>query len=77
MVRFTLTASSDAGELAQIPVTVFCMGTVVGTFTWNGTGGAPVSFFGNTYMFSRYTTVRLYFAQGGLDLVNMEFEIIG
>jgi beta-glucosidase len=53
------------------------MGTVVGTFTWNGTGGAPVSFFGNTYMFSRYTTVRLYFAQGGLDLVNMEFEIIG
>ena len=74
MFRFTLTASSDAGELAQIPVTVFCMGTACGTFTWNGTGGKPVSFSGSTYLFSRYTTVRLYFAQGGLDLVDVKFE---
>ena len=73
--RFTLTASSNAGELAQIPVTVFCMGTASGTFTWNGTGGEPVSFSGSTYMFSRYTTVRLYFAQGGLDLVDIKFEL--
>ena len=76
MVRFTLTASSDAGELAQIPVTVFCMGTASGTFTWNGTGGVPVSYSGSTYMFSRYTTVRLYFAQGGLKLKDMVFELI-
>ncbi len=74
MFRFTLTASSDAGELAQIPVTVFCMGTACGTFTWNGTGGKPVSYSGSTYLFSRYTTVRLYFAQGGLDLVDVKFE---
>lgn len=73
--RYTLTASSEAGELAQIPVTVFCMGTASGTFTWNGTGGEPVSFSGSTYMFSRYTTVRLYFAQGGLDLVDIKFEL--
>ena len=72
--RFTLTASSNAGELAQIPVTVFCMGTASGTFTWNGTNGKPVSFSGSTYMFSRYTTVRLYFAQGGLDLADIKFE---
>ena len=76
MFQFTLTASSDAGELAQIPVTVFCMGTASGTFTWNGTAGKPVSFSGRTYMFSRYTTVRLYFAQGGLDLVDMKFELV-
>lgn len=74
--QYTLTASSEAGELAQIPVTVFCMGTASGTFTWNGTGGKPVSFTGSTYMFSRYTTVRLYFAQGGLQLESMKFELV-
>lgn len=74
--RFTITASSEAGELAQIPVTVFCMGTASGTFTWNGTGGKPVSFSGSTYFFSRYTTVRLYFAQGGLDLIDVKFELL-
>lgn len=72
--EFTLTASCDAGELAQIPVTVFCMGTASGTFTFNGTGGKAVSFSGKSYMFSRYTTVRLYFAQGGLHLVDMKFR---
>lgn len=74
LYRFTLTASSEAGELAQIPVTVFSMGTASGTFTWNGTGGKPVSFSGSTFMFSRYTTIRLYFAQGGLDLKDVRFE---
>ena len=73
--EFTLTASSDAGELAQIPVSVISMGTVVGTFTWNGTGGKPKSFTGSTFMFSRYTTIRLYFAQGGLDLVDIRFKL--
>lgn len=72
--RFTLTASSEAGELAQIPVTVFAMGTASGTFTWNGTGGRPVSFSGNSWFFNRYTTIRLYFALGGLDLIDMRFE---
>ncbi len=75
--KFTLTASSDAGELAQIPITVFSMGTASGTFTWNGTGGKPVSFSGRTFMFSRYTTIRLYFALGGLNLIGMRFEIDG
>lgn len=75
--EYTLTAASDAGELAQIPVTVFSMGTASGSFTWNGTGGKPVSFSGDTYLFSRYTTIRLYFAQGGLDLKSMKFRCIG
>ncbi len=74
--RFTLTASSEAGELAQIPVTVFIMGTASGTFTWNGTGGKPVSFSGESYFFNRFTTIRLYFALGGLDLIEMHVERI-
>lgn len=72
--RFVLTAACDGGELAQVPVTVFSMGTASGTFTWNGTDGRDVSFEGSTHMFSRYTTIRLYFAQSGLKLKKMEFS---
>ena len=74
--NITLTASSEAGELAQIPVTLFSTGTPWATFTWNGTGGKPVSFSKDVPMFSRFTTIRLYFAQNGLDLIDIKFELI-
>ncbi|MBE6837294.1 MAG: beta-glucosidase [Ruminococcus sp.] len=70
-----LTASSDAGELAQIPVTLFMMGTNAGTFTWNGTNGKPVSFEAFSPVFSRYTTVRLHFAQSGLKMESITFKL--
>ncbi|MGN0619710.1 MAG: glycoside hydrolase family 3 protein [Ruminiclostridium sp.] len=74
--RITVTASSQAGELAQIPVTLFSTGTPWATFTWNGTGGKPVSFSKDVPMFSRFTTIRLYFAQNGLELKDISFELI-
>ena len=74
--RMTLTASSKQSELAQIPVTVFSMGTASGTFTWNGTGGKPVSFSNTLPMFSRYTAMRLYFAQSGLQMHDIRFELV-
>ena len=74
--KVTLTASSELGELAQLPVTIFSMGTPSGTFTWNGTGGKPVSFSNKIPLFSHFTTMRLYFAKNGLDLHSIEFEII-
>ena len=73
--KVTLTASSDLGELAQLPVTIFAMGTPSGTFTWNGTGGKPVSFSNEIPLFSHFTTIRLYFAKNGLDLQSIEFEL--
>ena len=51
------------------------MGTAVGTFTWNGTNGKPVSFSLELPIFSRFTAIRLYFAQNGLDLHSVEFEL--
>lgn len=69
----TLTASSEQSELAQIPVTLFCMGTAFGTFTWNGTGGKPFSFCKKMPLFSHFTTLRLYFAQSGLKMESMQF----
>ena len=74
--RVTLTASSEQSELAQIPVTLFSMGTASGTFTWNGTGGKPVSFSAELPMFSRFTANRLYFAQSGLKMHAIRFEQI-
>lgn len=73
--RVTVTASSTQSELAQIPMTLFIMGTAVGTFTFNGTGGKAVSMEKETPMFSRFTTFRIYFAQNGLDLHSIRFEL--
>lgn len=74
--RVIVTASSTQSELAQIPMTLFNMGTAVGTFTFNGTGGKAVSMEKETPMFSRFTTFRIYFAQNGLDLHSIRFELM-
>ena len=74
----TLTASSNAGELAQMPVTIFSMSTALGTFTWNGTGGKPVSHtVEKAYFFSRFSVVRLHFRLAGLDMISIKFKRIG
>lgn len=73
--RVIVTASSTQSELAQIPMTLFSMETAVGTFTFNGTGGKAVSMEKETPMFSRFTTFRIYFAQNGLDLHSIRFEL--
>ena len=75
MYSLTLTASSTQSELAQMPVTLFSTGSVWGTYTWNGTGGKPVSFSSdNVPLFSRYTVIRLHFGLGGLDLISLTLK---
>ena len=69
----TLTGRGTGGELAQIPVTIFSMGTASGTFTWNGTGQVQ-SFTKNLPLFSRFTTIRLYFAQSGVQMESIRFS---
>lgn len=73
--KISITANSNASELAQIPVSIFVMGTLAGTFTFNGTNGEDVTFEAKTPVFSRYTVVRLYFAQSGLNMKNIKFEL--
>ena len=72
----TITASSTQSELAQIPVTVFRMGTPYGTFTWNGTGGKPVSYTKEILFESRFSMMRLYFAQSGLDMESISLRYV-
>jgi beta-glucosidase len=74
--KVTITASSTQSSLAQIPVTLFLMGTANGTFTWNGTDGKPVAMENEVPVFSHFTAVRLYFAQSGLDMHSIKFELV-
>lgn len=74
--EMTLTASSTQSEVAQIPVTLFSLGTAYGIFTWNGTNGLPVSHRIDIPLFSRYTNLRLFFAQGGLDMHSIRFRLV-
>ncbi len=73
--KFTLTASSMMSETAQMNVTLYSLGTAFGTFTFNGTGGKPVSFTAeNVPLFSRYSIIRIHCSTGGLDLISLEAE---
>ncbi len=73
--NITITASSEQSELAQIPVTLFNTGSVCGLYIWNGTNGKPVSITKNIAMFSRFNPIRLYFAQNGLTIHSIRFEL--
>ena len=73
----TVTASSTQSELAQIPLTLFTMGTAAAGFTWNGTNGKPVSITKEVNIFSAFTAIRFYFAQSGLKLHEIKFEYLG
>ncbi len=72
----TLTASSEQSETAQIPVTYFNNGTVCATYTFNGTGGKDVSLAKEVRMYSRFNTIRFYFAQSGLDIRSIKYRYI-
>ena len=74
--KVTVTASSTQSPLAQIPMTIFGMGTPCGTLTWNGTDGKPVSLSCEIPLFSRFSAIRLYFAQNGLTLHDITFELV-
>ena len=71
----SMTASSDSGELAQIPVTMFALGIAWGNFTFNGTDGKDVTITRQTQFYSRYSTIRLYFAQSGLKPKSITFRL--
>lgn len=66
--EFSITASSTSSELSQLPVTLFTQGIPVNTFTWNGTGGKDVEITKEVYIRTRFTVVRLFSAQNGLNM---------
>ncbi len=73
---FHLTAKSDLGELAQIPVTVFSRSTPNAVLTFNGTGGEWVTKSAKILLATKYMMIRLYFGADGLKLrdLTLSFE---
>ena len=71
--RASITAKSDLGELAQIPVTLQVGGVPMAVFTFNGTGGEWVSIEKKVVFPHKYALLRLYFGQSGLDLKEITF----
>lgn len=69
--------SSDSGEVAQIPMTIFSQSVPVGVVTFNGTEGRIQTVTKKVYMAMKYVVVRLYFVQGGLKLRKFEFSYTG
>lgn len=68
-----LTAKSDLGELAQIPVTLSFAGTPRGVYTFNGTNGQWVTQTREADLSMKYAIMRLYFPQNGIEVKQIKF----
>lgn len=75
MYHVTFEARSYAGELAQMPVTLFANNMPVATFTFNGTDGEWVTQTKDVFVFNPHNYFKLYFALGGLELKNITFTL--
>lgn len=74
--EISLSAHSDQGEVAQIPVTYFNNGTVCTSFTFSGTNGRTVVMNRDVFMYSRFNTIRFYFAQSGLRMESIKYRYV-
>lgn len=74
--KISLSASSSAGELAQMPVTVFDGGTILGTYTFNGTEEEEMTLSRDVLLFMPNHYIKLYFGQSGLTVHAITFELV-
>ena len=70
----SLTASSELGELAQLPVTMFFQGIPMASFTFNGTGGKDVTLTKEIPLVTRFSICRLFVATNGLKLKQIKLK---
>ena len=68
-----LTAKSNLGELAQIPVTLSFAGTPRGVYTFNGTNGQWVTQTREADLGMKYAIMRLYFPQTGSEVKQIKW----
>lgn len=71
----TLTARSNAGELAQMPVTLFANNIPGATFTFNGTDGEWVTQTKQIFFLNQHNYLQLYFALSGLEVKDVTFTL--
>ena len=71
--RVEVTAKSELGELAQIPVTLFYRNIPMAVFSFNGTNGKLDSRVRKVLLRNRCIVLRLSFGQSGLDAKEIRF----
>ena len=72
----TLTGKTNQGNVAQVPVNMACNGTSAACFTWNGTDGKWQPLTQKIGIFSKYTVIKFFFAQSGLELKDIHFKFV-
>lgn len=75
--RLTLFGSSELGELAQLPCSLFFQGIPTATFVFNGSKGKTVSITKDIACPTRFSTFRLFVSQNGLKLDKLKVEFVG
>ena len=71
--KVEITAKSDLGELAQIPMTLFYQSVPMAVFTFNGTAGKWDTRQKKVIIHNKNAVFRLYFAQNGLKAKQIKF----
>ena len=74
MYKVYITGSSELGELAQLPITIFVMGIPTLSLSFTGTDGKDVTLERDFIGQNNYAVFRLNVPQAGLKLKEMKFE---
>lgn len=74
MYKVSITGSSELGELAQLPITIFVMGIPTLSLSFTGTNGKDVTLERDFIGQNNYAVFRLNVAQAGLKLKEMKIE---
>lgn len=74
--KITYVGSSELGELAQIPMTVFYIGIPVFVITWNGSGGQDVEHVVEANFTPKNSVIRIHFGAAGVKLKQIHFEYL-
>ncbi|SDW27626.1 beta-glucosidase [Lachnospiraceae bacterium KHCPX20] len=74
--RMSFTGSSELSERSQINVALFIQNIPIANFSFHGTGGEDMTLDTKLLLNTKYETVRIYFAGGGLTAKQIKFTLI-
>ena len=75
--RFSLAASTEASEHAQMAVTLNLDGTVLHTYSYHGGSTAPVTLSRNKEVRGTTHYLKVFFSHSGLKLHELNIQLIG
>lgn len=72
--KVTIEMKAEGGEVAQVPLSIFLNNILISTVTINGTGEWRTAE-KDCVLWNKNNYIKLYFAQGGMQLGRMTFEL--